>query len=251
MNFSRAIFCFLLLTLRIFAAEPDGKSHIIFLVGDSEYQTSETVPAWAKAEVEPKGIRCTFLIDDPKKPFDFPQLAELKNADAFFVCIRRRGIPPAQLAAIRAFAESGKPVIGMRTGSHAFAPKTLAPGEAEWPTFDRDILGGWYQNHYGKGPATIVRIAPAAAEHPILRGLLATEMRFESHLYKCRELAATTTVLLSGVVDGMPDAKEPVAWLNIGEKRKAFYTSLGSPEDFAKADFRRLLTNATLWMVGK
>lgn len=251
MNLSRTLFCFIMLAFGVFAAEPDGKPHIVFLVGDSEYKTSETVPAWARAEVESKGIRCTFLIDDLQKPLDFPQLTELKNADAFFVCIRRRGVPPAQLAAIRAFAESGKPVIAMRTGSHGFDPKTPAAGEAVWPTFDRDILGGWYQNHYGKGPATVARISPNAAGHAILAGLPRTEMRFESHLYKCRELAATTTVLLSGVVDGMPDAKEPVAWLNIGEKRKAFYTSLGSAEDFTQPDFRRLLTNATLWMVGK
>lgn len=247
---TRAHFCLLLLLLApAFAAEP--AKHIIFLVGDSEYKTADTVPAWARAELEPAGVRCTFLVDDPEKPFDFLQLADLPKADALFISIKRRGLPPAQLAAIRAFAESGKPVLGIRTASHALDPKKPAPGEATWPTFDRDIFGGHYDNHYGKGPDTLVRIVEKAAAHPALIGIPNDVMRFTSHLYKCRDLAPTTTVLLTGSIDGKPEITEPLAWLNLSEKRRAFYTSLGSPEDFAVPAFRRLLLNATLWMLGK
>ena len=137
-------------------------------------------------------------------------------------------------------------MLGIRTASHAFDPKKPAPGEATWPTFDRDIFGGHYDNHYGKGPDTLVRIA---ADHPTLNGIPKRELRFTSHLYKCRDLSPTTTVLLSGTVEGKPDITEPVAWLNLSEKRRTFYTSLGAPEDFAQPEFRRLLLNTTLWLI--
>ncbi len=229
----------------------DQPAHIVFLVGEGEYRTQETVPAWAKRELEPRGIRCTFLIDDMKSEPDFPQLLELAKADALFVSLRRRGLPPAQLAAIRTFAESGKPVLGIRTASHAFAPKPSDPGLAAWETFDRDILGGWYQNHYGKGPATVARIESTNAHHPILAGVPKTELRFASHLYKVRNLATTTNVLLRGTLEGKPEIDEPVAWTNESKDRKVFYTSLGSPEDFEVPAFQRLLLNAALWAVGQ
>jgi nicotinamidase-related amidase/type 1 glutamine amidotransferase len=227
----------------------DNPPQIVFLIGDSEYKTATTVPAWARAELEPRGVRCTFLVDDPAGPFDFPQLADLSKADALFVSIKRRGLPAAQLDAIRRFAESGKPVLGIRTASHAFDPKTPVPGAATWPTFDRDVFGGWYQNHYGKGPATVGRIA--GSKHPALAGLPAGDVKFTSHLYKCRELAATTTVLMNGTLEGKPEISEPLAWLNTSDRRKAFYTSLGAPEDFEEPAFRRLLLNVTLWSVGQ
>jgi nicotinamidase-related amidase/type 1 glutamine amidotransferase len=229
----------------------DRPPHVIFIVGDSEYESGRTVPAWAKAELEPRGIRCTFLQDDPKKPFNLPQLAELPKADALFIAVKRRGVPPDQLAAIRDFAESGKPVLGIRTASHAFDPKKPEPGMAVWPTFDRDIFGGWYQNHYGKGPATLATRAPEAKEHPVLTGIPSGELRFESHLYKCREFVPGTTQLLIGKLEGNPEVVEPVAWVNEAPKRKAFYTSLGSPDDMAQPALRRLLLNAALWSVGQ
>jgi nicotinamidase-related amidase/type 1 glutamine amidotransferase len=227
----------------------DRPPHVIFLVGDSEYETGTTVPAWAKAELEPRGVRCTYLVDDPKARFDFPQLGELAKADALFVSIKRRGLPEAQMAAIRSFAESGKPVIGIRTASHAFDPKKPSAGESVWPTFDRDIFGGWYQGHYGKGPITLAK--RAAKEHPVIAGIPESELRFPSHLYKCRELGSGTTVVMSATLEGQAEVSEPLAWMNEGAKRKSFYTSLGSPEDFEQPAFRRLLLNATLWAVGE
>ena len=229
----------------------DKPPTVFFVVGDSEYESGRTVPAWAKAELEPRGVRCVFLQDDPKVAFNQPRLLELEKADALFIAVKRRGLPPPQLAAIRAFAESGKPVLGIRTASHAFDPKKPDAGEAVWPTFDRDIFGGWYQNHYGKGPATLVTRVAAGKEHPILAGIPAGELRFESHLYKCREFVPGTTQLLTGKLEDKPDVAETVAWVNEGPKRKAFYTSLGSPNDMEQPALRRLLLNSALWAVGQ
>lgn len=226
----------------------DKPPRVVFLVGDNEYDTGRTIPAWSKAELEPRGIECVYLVDDHTKPFDQPQLTELAKADALVVSVRRRGLPADQLAAVRTFAESGKPVIGIRTASHAFEPKPASSGPT-WPTFDRDIFGGWYQNHYGKGPATLAK--RASAEHPILNGIPDSEIRFPSHLYRSRELAKGTTVLLSATLEGKAEVTEPLAWIYEGEKRKSFYTSLGSPEDMEQPAMRRLLLNAMLWAVGQ
>ena len=77
----------------------------------------------------------------------------------------------------------------------------------------------------------------------------AGELRFPSHLYKSRDLVPTTIVLMTATLDTQREVREPIAWINVSEQRKTFYTSLGSPEDFATPPFRRLLLNAVLWSV--
>ena len=72
------------------------------------------------------------------------------------------------------------------------------------------------------------------------------ELRFTSSLYKSRDLAPTTTVLMSATIENQPDVREPIAWTNVADHRKTFYTSLGSPDDFESPAFRRLLLNAVL-----
>ena len=42
------------------------------------------------------------------------------------VSARRRVLPKGQLDALRKFVAEGKPVVGIRTASHAFAPKAGA-----------------------------------------------------------------------------------------------------------------------------
>jgi nicotinamidase-related amidase/type 1 glutamine amidotransferase len=229
----------------------DRPPHVVFLVGDDEYRTGETVPAWARRELEPRGVRCIFHIVETGKPADFPELSALEKADALFVSTRRRGLPAAQMDAIRKFAEGGKAVAGIRTASHAFAPKTPEAGRVGWETFDRDVLGGWYQNHYGRGPATVVRSETKAGAHPILNGFPEGGLKSEGSLYKSRELAGGTTVLLNGAIEGKPEIVEPVAWVNVSANRKVFYTSLGGPGDFENAAFRRFLLNAMLWITGQ
>jgi type 1 glutamine amidotransferase len=54
-----------------------------------------------------------------------------------------------------------------------------------------------------------------------------------------------------GTIAGQP--AEPVAWTRLfgGKKARIFYTSLGAPEDFTSADFRRFLSNAVTWALGQ
>ena len=64
-------------------------------------------------------------------------------------------------------------------------------------------------------------------------------------LYKVSPLAKTATPLLTGSIPNQP--VEPVAWVNGAGRSQVFYTSLGGPQDFQTAAFRRLLANAILW----
>ena len=234
-----------------FRFREDNRPHVVFLVGDDEYKTAETVPVWAKKELVWRGIRCTFALEDPNNKGSYPALSALPEADALFVSLRRQALPTVQMALIKQHVSAGRPVLGIRTASHAFGARQVADDRAKWDTFDVDVFGGHYENHYGKGPATMARAVNSALAHPILTGVPTNELRFTSHLYRSRNLAPTTTPLLDGQLEDKPDVVEPVAWANTAGNARHFYTSLGSPEDFQEPAFRRLLLNAVLWSVGQ
>ena len=233
-----------------FRFREDKPARVLFLIGDPEYRTGDTVPPWAKQELAWRGVQCTFVTEDPQAKASFPGLAALPQADALFVSIKRSALPRDQMTLIQNHLEAGKAIVGIRTASHAFGAKPADDQHAGWDRFDRDIFGGWYQGHYGPGSGPLVRPLARPAGHPILTGLPTHEIRFVSHLYKCRELSPTTLTLWQGRLAGQ-DVTEPVAWVNTNAQRRAFYTSLGSPDDFTEPAFRRLLRNAVLWALDR
>lgn len=256
---------FVLACLLVFAslvsarsAEPASRPpHVFFLIGEAEYETKTTVPAFAKAELEPRGVRCAFSILPSEDVNEFPNIEALKDADVLFVSVRRHTPPVAEMAAIRAHVAAGKAVVGIRTASHAFAlraikgqPAKVPEGLADWPEFDHEVLGGNYSDHYGRGIETFGKIVPAQAQHPVLAGIGAEEFPVPSHLYKNPGLPEWVTVLLTARMTGRPEV-EPIAWVNTKDNRRVFYTSLGAPEDFPVPQFRRLLLNGIFWALDK
>ncbi len=224
---------------------PDNRPRAVFLIGDDEYKTAETLPAFATSELEPAGIRCTFAIADPKAPHDFPGAQALADADLVVLSVRRRAPSTEHMTLIRKYLDSGKPLVGIRTACHAFDARGKAPaGHAEWTTFDPDVLGGHYTGHHANNAQPEINLASVARPHPILREV---QVPFVSQgsLYKVSPLAATAEVLLNGTIAGHPT--EPVAWINMRGPQRIFYTSLGHPADFQIAGFRRLLKNAVVW----
>ena len=226
----------------------ESAPHVVFLISEDEYDTRTTLPAFAEAMLAPLGLRFTILHSTAEDTNRFPEPAfnAVTNADLLFLSLRRRALPPEQLDRIRTHIAAGKPVIGIRTASHGFAP-VKAPSPAHtWPRFDQEILGADYQGHYGKGAAVVIRPIAETAGHPILRGI-ANDFRALSHLYKYRNVFRTVSPLLNGVAEDGSTGTEPVAWVNSADNRKVFYTSLGAVSDFQEPNFRRLLRNATLW----
>ncbi|KAB2661732.1 MAG: ThuA domain-containing protein, partial [Verrucomicrobia bacterium] len=171
----------------------------------------------------------------------------IRTADLVLVSVRRRTPPAGMMEALRAHLAAGKPLVGIRTASHAFESggKENAAGRS-WPNFDHEVLGGDYEYHYGVGRATLLHWAPSGADHPILSGV-ARDFQSASHLYRNRGLVPTTTTLLVGKTEDGKSETEPVAWVNTQSGRRVFYTSLGAPSDFQDPNFRRLLLNGVLW----
>jgi nicotinamidase-related amidase/type 1 glutamine amidotransferase len=242
-----------------FRFQADRRPNLVFLIGEDEYRTAETLPEFAQRELAPRGFRVEIIQDSPGDKGNFVGLIEaLSKADGLLVSLRRRALPKAQLDAIRAHLEAGKPLIGIRTASHAFAPRdqereefVVKGGRAEWPRFDPEVLGGNYGGHHGSGVRTTLRPAPRAEDHPILSGVDVTPFSTPGTLYRVSPLAGSATPLLIGSVPGQPE--EPVAWVHAyGPKQaRVFYTSLGHPEDFAQSAFCRLLLNGIAWALNR
>jgi nicotinamidase-related amidase/type 1 glutamine amidotransferase len=236
-----------------FRFKEDRRPHIVFLIGEDEYKTWVTLPQFAKEELAWRGLRVSVVQQSEGDLHRFPGLVEaMRDADLLVLSVRRRALPKEQLAAVRAHLEAGKPLLGIRTASHAFAPRPSDAGKgAAWATFDPDVLGGNYTGHHGNGPNTTLSAASGVGTHALLTGVDLPQLTGHGSLYKVSPLKETATPLLTGSIPGQP--AEPVAWLNTfgDNKARVFYTSLGHPDDFANAAFRRLLLNAVLTLVDR
>jgi putative membrane-bound dehydrogenase-like protein len=232
-----------------FKFQPDDRPRVVFLIGEDEYKTEKTLPAFAVKELEPLGLRCTMAIADPKTPHDFPGALALDDANLLVLSIRRRAPKASEMALIRRYIEAGKPLIGIRTACHAFDTRGKAPpGHLEWTSFDPDVLGGHYTGHHPNNLPPTIEQAPGSRDHPILAGVN-TPFPASGSLYKTSPLADSAVSLLMGKAGVLP--VEPVAWVNRKGASRIFYTSLGHPGDFERPEFRRLLKNAVFWALDR
>jgi nicotinamidase-related amidase/type 1 glutamine amidotransferase len=233
-----------------FRFQNDVRPRIVIAISEPEYKTDKTLPIFAAEVLETKlGYDCAVLQGDPQK-HHLPGLSEaLKDADLLLISIRRQALPAAHLAAVRRHLAAGKPLIGIRTASHAFDSRGKGPdGTEQWPKFDPEVLGGNYTGHFGNTDAPTISLADGASAHPILQDVT---LPFTSagSLYKTRPLTKTATPLLMGKI--AKAEPEPVAWTNTFGKSRIFYTSLGHEDDFKDASFVRLLANAVEWCQAK
>jgi type 1 glutamine amidotransferase len=160
-------------------------------------------------------------------------LDELKKADVLLLFARRMKLPEDQMKLIRAHWEANRPIVGIRTASHAFQP-------ADNEVFDRQILGGSHQSHWADEPVKVTN-HPDQTEHPVLRGVGPFVSR---KLYKRADLLKDVVVLQTG--NNGKDT-QPVTLTREHKGGRIVYTSLGVPEDFKDDNFRQLLINAIFW----
>jgi nicotinamidase-related amidase/type 1 glutamine amidotransferase len=229
-----------------FRFKDDPRPRIVLAISEPEYKTDKTLPVFAAETLETRlGYDCAVLLGDPQK-HDLPGLSEaLDDADLLLISIRRQALRARDLAAIRRHLAAGKPLVGIRTASHAFDSRGKGPaGTEQWTKFDPEVLGGNYTGHFGNTDAPTVTLAGGASGHAILRDVT---LPFSSagSLYKTRPLAKSATPLLVGKIT--KSEPEPVAWTNTYGKSRIFYTSLGHEEDFKDPSFVRLLSNAVEW----
>ena len=272
------LFTILSLSAPVFAADwlhlpAKGKANgkrVVFVSGDEEYRTEESFPMLAKILSQKHGYDCTVLFAinpdggfvDPNFQKNIPGLAALEKADLMVIGTRFRQLPDEQLAPIAAFLNAGKPVIGLRTATHAFTGGAKT-GEFKWSEFGLKILGEkWVNHHGGHGSQGTRGIVEAAnAKHPLFNGV--GEIFGPTDVYTVSNLdLKTATLLLRGAVTETLDPKSPaiagkknepmmpLAWLreytapNGTSKGAAFCTTLGASVDFADEDLRRLVVNA-------
>src|SRR5436190_2194402 len=118
---------------------PGKGKHVVLVSGDEEYRSEEMLPQMAKILAKRHGFKCTvlFAIDpkdgtiNPNQSDNIPGLEALDSADLMVIFTRFRKLPDGQMKHIADYVESGKPVVGLRTATHAFDPK---PGTtyAKW-----------------------------------------------------------------------------------------------------------------------
>jgi len=238
---------------RAFRFAADKRPRIVFAIAEREYHTWQTLPAFAHGVLAARyGCSVKVLQADPADRNRIPGFGRaVGQADLVFLSIRRRALPESDLESLRVYLRSGRPLVGIRTASHAFDTKGKHPaGHAEWRSFDPDVLGGNYHGHHGNGPVTSATVADGAAKHPILAGVK-TPLTTKGSLYRTSPLTQTATPLLIGRITGKDP--EPIAWTNTYRKGRIFYTALGHPDDFKGDDppIERLLTNAVFWAVGR
>jgi len=245
-----------------FCFKNDKRPRVLFIIAENEYDADKTLPEFARELQTKHNFFCELALGVSKASSseernNIAGMEALISADLAVVYVRRRALPSEQMKYLRDYVNSGKPVVALRTASHAFALRgnELPEGLTDWPGFDAEVLGGNYHGHHGNkaedGPRTYVWVKLGMESHPILAGVPTGEIFVRSWLYKTLPLAETTTVLMMGrVEDRKPH--EPVAWTNTtGAGGKVFYTSLGHPEDFKLPWFRRMIVNAVFWTLDK
>ena len=279
--------------LTLEGGEGPGKGkHVVLVSGDEEYRSEEALTQLAKILATRHGFDCTVLyaIDEktgeisPNTNDNIPGLEALRKADLMVIATRFRNLPDAQMKEIDSYLRAGKPVIGMRTATHAFnMPGDRAyahygndyggPKEAWREGFGRAVLGEKWISHHGHHGQESTRglIAPGAEKHPILRGIADGDIWGPTDVYGVRlPLPGDSQPLVLGqVLEGMtPDAEPvtgedakknepmmPVAWVKSyaiegGPKGRVFTTTMGAATDLIAPGSRRMLVNACYWAVG-
>ena len=257
--------------------------HIVFVVGDEEYRSEESMPMLGeilKREMGAK-ISLAFSIDsagyiDPNRSDHMEGLGALKTADLMVMFTRFRALPDDQLNMILDYAESGKPMVGFRTTTHAFMyvdeNEKLDSSKIhlykQWPV---DIFGQRWITHHGHfddGANPLTSITELDDKHPILRGF--DPFPAYSWLYHVdggeHKLGGNPHLLIEGKslksnhemndrLDQFP-ITNPVAWTKTykgksGIDARVFFTTLGHPYDFKSEEMRQLALNGIYWALGK
>ncbi|ODA32545.1 ThuA domain-containing protein [Planctopirus hydrillae] len=228
-----------------FRFQDDQRPHIVMLIGEPEYQTATTLPAFAISHLG-KDFRVTILHIDEKSQNHFPGIDAVLEADVLLLSVRRHPLIPGDLQIIRNYLSAGKPVVGIRTASHAFSlrNKPAPEGTIDWPLLDPEVFGGHYTNHYGAELKTTATIVAEQAQHRILKGLPMNSFRTGGSLYQVLPLEEKSTILVWGRAETI-EQPQPVAWLfQRADGGTSFYTSLGHIDDFRGSEFPKLLTQA-------
>lgn len=193
-----------------FEAKNEKQKHIVLVSGDEEYRSEEALPQLAKILSKHYGFKCTVLfaqdpaesgVVNPNYTKNIPGLEVLDLADLLIVFTRFRALPDEQMMYLDAYLKAGKPVIGIRTATHAFNfQKDTASSfkhygnyyngdKAAWTDgFGKLVLGENWVNHHGhhKHQSTRGIFSEEMKSHPITNGILDGEIWGPTDVYGIR-----------------------------------------------------------------
>jgi hypothetical protein len=289
--FSISMTLFVLCSDQIYAADavvyegqsgPGRGKHIVFLAGDEEYRSEESLPQLAKILAVRHGFKCTVLFSldakdgtiNPNAGKNLSGAEALDHADAIFMMLRFRQYPDDVMKHFVDAYLAGKPIIGLRTSTHAFsygnntnsAYAHYSHNSKVWPGgFGRQVLGETWVSHLGTNHKEATRgvIDPALTQEPLLRGV--GDIFADTGCYKVNPQPDSTILVRANILDGTSpyaplhptknDPPQPLAWYRVhkneaGNTNKVFCTSMGSSTDLRDESLRRLLVNSVYWGFG-
>lgn len=266
---------------------PGRGKHIVLIAGDEEYRSEEALPMLARILSVRHGFNCTVLFSldptdgtiNPDHRFSIPGLEVLERADMLVLFTRMRELPDEQMRYFDNYLRSGKPILGIRTATHAFAfDKSRPSSYARWDWRSEEWKGGFGQQvlgatwprrggHHGEHGKQSTRgvINERLKSHPILRGV--GDIWGPTDVYGVFDLPADAQVLVYGqVLEGMSptdrplpgpknDPMMPIVWIRdykseSGRTSRVICSTIGSAVDFESEGLRRLMVNAVYWGVG-
>lgn len=194
----------------VFEGSDSKAQHIVLISGDEEYRSEEALPQLAKILSKRHGFKCTVLFaQDPAKPGavnanyaeNIPGLEALTTADMMVIFTRFRALPDNQMQHIDDYLKKGRPVLGIRTATHAFNfpddsnssykhySNNYSGTLNTWTDgFGRLVLGEKWISHHGhhKHQSTKGIIAKDAEENEITNGLTSGEIWGSTDVYGVR-----------------------------------------------------------------
>lgn len=264
---------------------PGKGKHIVLVAGDEEYRSEETLPQLGRILAKHHGFKCTVLLPidrkdgtvNPNQTDNIPGLEALQTADLAIVFLRFRNLPDEQMKHIVDYVQAGKPIIGLRTATHAFNLGGKSKyarwswQNREWKGgFGKQVLGETWVNHHGHHGKESTRgiLAEGAKDHPILRGIQDGDIWGPTDVYTVNlPLPGDSKPLVLGqVLTGMKPSDPPVrgkkngpmmpiAWVKTytpegGKPARVFTSTIASSQDLESEGLRRLLVNASYWCLG-
>ena len=257
---------------------PGVGKNIVMLASDHEYRSEESLPELAKILSKRYGFNCTviFGLDEKGNIFtgssDMRGLEILDTADLLVLFTRFSHFESEELQHIDDYIHRGKPIIALRTATHAFAgikdPKwehynwNYKGENAAWKDgFGEFILGETWVAHYGTNhkQSSNLTISPDQKNNPIFKGVKDRHVQSGAYTIQPKgDVLASGQVLNGMTTDSKPDETKaimPAVWtrnykLENGASGRVFATTHGAAEDLLNEGFRRMLINASLWAMG-
>lgn len=214
------------------ASLAEAPLRVCLVSGSEEYDSDTSLTAFKPWLEERYNAECVLI-----KAIGFgslPGLEALEECDVALFFTRRLTIDGEDLLRVKDYAESGKPIVAIRTASHGFQ---------NYPEFDRDVLGGNYNGHFGDGPTQKAVVLPGAQDHAVMKGVSMMKSRYS--LYRTGPLAPDATVLMTASTPGRP--AQPLTWTRLRNGGRVFYTAMGGVWDFENNTFKRMVANALFW----